>query len=86
MVADGDAVDVEHLPDGLRGAALAAPAGTYRAAVERGADAAGRDYLLALVRTAAGNVTRAAVEAGVERETLHRLLKKHGVDPARFRG
>lgn len=86
VVADGDAVDVEHLPDGLRGAALAAPAGTYRAAVERGADAAGRDYLLALVRTAAGNVTRAAVEAGVERETLHRLLKKHGVDPARFRG
>lgn len=86
VAADGDVVDVEHLPDGLRAHAPAAPAGTYRAAVERGAEQAGREYLAALVRNAAGNVTRAAIEAGVERETLHRLLKKHGIDPARFRG
>lgn len=86
VAADGEIIDVEHLPDGLRAHAPAAPAGTYRAAVERGAEQAGRDYLGALVRNAAGNVTRAAIEAGVERETLHRLLKKHGIDPARFRG
>ncbi len=83
--AEGDTIDVEHLPETLRGVAPAAPAGTYRAAVERGADASGRDYLVGVLRSASGNVTRAAVEAGVERETLHRLLKKHGVDPARFR-
>lgn len=83
--ADGEIIEVEHLPETLRGIAPEAPAGTYRAAVERGADAAGRDYIVHALRSASGNVTRAAVEAGVERETLHRLLKKHGVDPARFR-
>ncbi|MSQ03862.1 MAG: sigma-54-dependent Fis family transcriptional regulator [Myxococcales bacterium] len=83
--ADGEVIEVEHLPESLRGGAPVAPAGTYRAAVERAADAGGRDYLVQVLRSANGNVTRAAVEAGVERETLHRLLKKHGVDPARFR-
>jgi DNA-binding NtrC family response regulator len=84
--ADGELVGVEHLPDTLRGALPAAPAGTYRAAVEKAADAGGRDYLVQVMRSTGGNVTRAAAEAGVERETLHRLLKRHGVDPARFRG
>ena len=83
--ADGEVIEVEQLPESLRGVAPMAPAGTYRAAVERAADAGGRDYLIQVLRSAGGNVTRAAVEAGVERETLHRLLKKHGVDPARFR-
>lgn len=83
--ADGEVIEVEHLPESLRGGAPVAPAGTYRAAVERAADAGGRDYLIQALRSATGNVTRAAVEAGVERETLHRLLKKHSIDPARFR-
>ena len=84
--ADGELIAVEHLPEGLRGTSVSAPAGTYRAAVERAAEVGGRDYLVHVLRSVGGNVTRAAVEAGVERETLHRLLKKHGVDPARFRG
>ncbi len=33
----------------------------------------------------AGNVTRAARDIGVSRPTFHDLLKKHGVDAARFR-
>jgi transcriptional regulator of acetoin/glycerol metabolism len=32
-----------------------------------------------------GNVTKAAVEAGMERETLHRLLRRYEVDPSQFR-
>ncbi len=83
--AEGEVIEAEHLPESLRGAAPSAPAGTYRSAVERAADVGGRDYLIAVLRSSGGNVTRAAVEAGVERETLHRLLRKHGVDPARFR-
>jgi two-component system, NtrC family, response regulator AtoC len=83
--AEGVTIEVEHLPESLRGGAPAAPAGTYRAAVARAADAGGREYLIHALRGAAGNVTRAAFEAGVERETLHRLLKKHAIDPARFR-
>lgn len=83
--AEGDVIEVEHLPEGLQGATPVAPPGTYRSAVERASDSGGRDYLVQALRSAGGNVTRAAVEAGVERETLHRLLKKHAIDPARFR-
>lgn len=83
--AEGEVIGAEHLPEGIRGAVTLATAGTYRAAVERAADAGGRDYLVQVLRSSGGNVTRAAVEAGVERETMHRLLKKHNVDPARFR-
>jgi transcriptional regulator of acetoin/glycerol metabolism len=32
-----------------------------------------------------GNVTKAAERARVERETLHRLLKKHGIRGHAFR-
>jgi DNA-binding NtrC family response regulator len=38
-----------------------------------------RDYLVALMREFGGNVTRAAERAGVERESLHRLLKRYGI-------
>ena len=59
---------------------------TYRDAVERAELAAGRQYLTRLMQQHQGNVSRAAPEAGVERETLHRLLRRHGVDSAQFRG
>lgn len=86
VLADGDVVEVEHLPDELRARAPRARAGTYRAALERASDAAGREYLLQLLTDVQGNVTRAAIEAGIERESMHRLLRRHGLDPARFRG
>ena len=43
------------------------------------------DYLGALMLEFRGNVTRAARAAGKERRELARLLKKHGIDPQRFR-
>lgn len=85
VLADGDTIDVAHLPSELSAGAPAAVLGTYRAATERAAELAGRDYLTKLLTHVQGNVTKAAAEAGVERESLHRLLRKHGVDPARFR-
>ncbi len=85
VLAGGDVVTLADLPDELRAAAPAAEAGTYRDAVERARDRAGRDYLTALLRRTGGNVTRAAEEAGVERETLHRLMRRHGVEAGRFR-
>ena len=84
-LADGDEVELHHLPESVRGAIPHAPPGSYRAACERASDAAGRDYLLQLLRRTSGNVTHAAAEAGVERESMHRLLKRHGIDPSRFR-
>lgn len=40
-----------------------------------------RDYLVAALRQAHGNVTRAAHIAGKERRAFGKLLKKHGIDP-----
>ena len=44
-----------------------------------------RQYLVALLRTFQGNITAAAERAGIERESLHRLLKKHSIDPGPYR-
>jgi DNA-binding NtrC family response regulator len=85
VVATDEVVEQHHLPEGIRGVAPQAPSGSYRAVCERASDAAGHDYLLQLLRRMSGNVTHAAAEAGIERESMHRLLKRHGIDPARFR-
>jgi len=45
-----------------------------------------REYLVALLTEFHGNVTKAAARAGVERESLHRLLKKHGLRSDEFKG
>lgn len=44
-----------------------------------------RDYLLALLRRHRGVVSEAAREAGLLRETLHRLIRRHDIDPDWFR-
>jgi DNA-binding NtrC family response regulator len=46
---------------------------------------ASREYLVALLTEFQGNVTHAAARAGMTRESLHRLLKKHDVKSAAFR-
>ncbi|MEP0841173.1 MAG: sigma-54-dependent Fis family transcriptional regulator [Phycisphaerae bacterium] len=51
----------------------------YKDALEMARDRFSRDYLFALMREFEGNVTRAAERASVERESLHRLLKRFGV-------
>lgn len=52
---------------------------SYRDALETARDRFSRDYLIALLREFDGNVTRASERAGVERESLHRLLKRYGI-------
>lgn len=44
-----------------------------------------RDYILALLRRHRGVVSDAARAAGLLRETLHRLIRRHDVDPDWFR-
>ena len=51
----------------------------YREVVEQAQDRVSREYLVALLTEFQGNVTRAAARAGIERESLHRLLKRHGL-------
>lgn len=72
------------------GAAAGVPAeevaAVFHDAVAAARDRASRDYLLALMRQFHGNVTHAALRAGVTRESLHRLLKKYGVHSEAFKG
>ena len=98
-VAVGPLIEAEDLPAEVGGGAGAAPVaeappseGTwrvevpYREAVEQARDRSSREYLVALLTEFQGNVTRAAERAGLERESLHRLLKKHGLRSDDFKG
>ncbi len=89
-VAGGDRISVADLPPELAGAPAAAPAGAlaalpYRDAVAGARDRVSREYLVALLTEFEGNVTRAAERAGLERESLHRLLRKHGLRSEDFK-
>lgn len=44
-----------------------------------------RDYLLGLMRAHGGNVSEAARAAEIERESLHRLLRRHELEAEMFR-
>ncbi len=76
-------IDLKDLPPEVKGTqAGGLPAEVlvkmaYREAVDTARDRVSRDYLAALMREFGGNVTRAAERAGVERESLHRLLKRY---------
>jgi DNA-binding NtrC family response regulator len=48
-------------------------------------DQAERDYLISLLEKNSGNVSQSAVQAGLSRQGLHKLLKKHGVDARDYR-
>jgi two-component system response regulator AtoC len=84
-VARGPLVRAEDLPPEIAaGPSVAPPAEVlaalpYRDVVDQARDRVSRDYLAALMKEFGGNVTRAAERAGMERESLHRLLKRYGV-------
>jgi DNA-binding NtrC family response regulator len=89
-VVDGPRIPVEALPEEVRSsggrtaiAGLERP--TYSEAVDLARDRASREYLIALMREFRGNVARASERAGVERESLHRLLKRHGLRSTEFK-
>jgi DNA-binding NtrC family response regulator len=93
-VAKGERIGVADLPlnvapEVARGGTPVAGEGLvqipYRDAVERAREQVARDYLIALMKELRGNVTRAAERAGMERESLHRLLKRHGVRSEDFK-
>jgi DNA-binding NtrC family response regulator len=90
-VTDGPRIELEALPDEV--AATQRPRIThgsesrlsYREVVDLARDRASREYLIALMRELGGNVTEAARRAGMERESLHRLLKRYGVRSEDFK-
>lgn len=89
-VADGPTIGVAGLPLELtstpdNGRADEVVQLSFKEAVDAGRRRVGRDYLVALMRAFQGNVTRAAEQAGMERESLHRILRRYGVKPRDFR-
>jgi two-component system response regulator AtoC len=83
-VARGDVVTPDDLPAALRrrmetGPESAKPAlsATSR---QDALDAAEHKYLATLLDQNAGNVSRAAKQAGMSRQGLHKLLKKYGIE------
>ena len=92
ILADGERVEAADLPAEVIGAPepggpMLAPMAEmdYREAMEWARDRALRQYLDLLLRRHEGNVTQAARQAGVERESLHRLLRQVGLDAAVYR-
>jgi DNA-binding NtrC family response regulator len=91
-LAAGARVTVNDLPPDVTGGQAGTIPGEllaampYRDAVDLARDRVSRDYLAALLQEFDGNVTRAAERAGMERESLHRLLKRYGVRSDDFKG
>jgi DNA-binding NtrC family response regulator len=90
-VSDGPRIELEALPDEVAASVRprltqgAETRLTYREAVDLANDRASREYLMSLMRELKGNVTEAARRAGMERESLHRLLKRYGVRSEDFK-
>ncbi len=61
------------------------PPRSYREALDVERGRAVKNYLVNLLLETGGNVTLAAEKAGIERESLHRLLRRHGVKSEDYR-
>ncbi len=89
LLAETGLIKLEHLPTHIREKSQKAGKefislpyhGTFKAATDRFSQM----YLEAALKRSRGNVTQAAKDAGIERESFHRLLKKHGLKAEDFR-
>jgi two-component system response regulator HydG len=88
-MARGDLISPSDLPSALqRAEPRAASLPKANSLVGSRADTlddAERDYLISLLEKNSGNVSQSAVQAGLSRQGLHKLLKKHGVDARDYR-
>jgi len=88
-MTNSETLDVDALPAEVRRPASPRRASLaalpYRDAIALERERATKDYLVALLRDVQGNVTQAAERAGIERESFHRLMKRHGVRAEDFR-
>jgi two-component system response regulator HydG len=90
-VSKGSRIELRDLPPDVKGTQEGAIPGEvlakmpYREAVDLARDRVSREYLTVLMREHDGNVTHAAARAGMERESLHRLLKRYGIRSEDFK-
>jgi two-component system response regulator AtoC len=83
VLAEGQVITSHHLPERLR---LSMPLGTapddpgsFKQAKQRFIHSFERTFLLDLLKRNGGHMGRAAREAGVDRKTIERMVKKHGL-------
>jgi DNA-binding NtrC family response regulator len=90
-VSDGPRIELEALPEEVsstlrpRVTRASETHLTYREVVDLARDRVSREYLMSIMREVQGNVTEAARRAGMERESLHRLLRRYGVRSDEFK-
>jgi DNA-binding NtrC family response regulator len=90
-VTSGQRIELRDLPPDLKGTQEGAippevlATLPYREAIDLARERVSREYITTLLRELEGNVTRAAERAGMERETLHRLMKRYGIRSEDFR-
>ena len=81
-------IEVSDLPAGLQASALDAhPSGpgAAKASHYEALDNTAHGYLTSLLRKHHGNVSQAAKQAGMSRQGMHKLLKKHGIAAVDYR-
>jgi DNA-binding NtrC family response regulator len=83
VLVDGHTVMSRHLPDRLQALVdkdSANPeSGSFKQAKQQAVEAFERNFLLDLLKRNEGHMGRAAREAGVDRKTIERMVKKHGL-------
>lgn len=86
-LARNDQIEIEDLPRALqeKQAGRAADSEVGEISRETALDSADYKYLTLLLTKYNGNVSHAAEQAGISRQGIHKLLKKHGISAADFR-
>jgi DNA-binding NtrC family response regulator len=91
VVAENGEITPEALPSELNGVQWSSTVSfdlssmTYKQAIEVARDKMSQDYLRQLFARHQGNVSAATTDADIERESLYRLARRYGIDPAQFR-
>lgn len=83
VLVDGHTVMSTHLPDRLQSLvekdSAPSESGSFKQAKQQAVEAFERNFLLDLLKRNEGHMSRAAREAGVDRKTIERMVKKHGL-------
>ena len=82
IITDGEMIDIDHLPS--MAAASHRPTPAPGADLDPG-ERSERDALIAALRTAGGNQTRAAALLGITRTTVWNRIRKYDIDVGRLR-
>jgi DNA-binding NtrC family response regulator len=83
VLVDGPTVMSVHLPERLQALvdkdAAQSEAASFKLAKQQAVEFFERTFLLDLLKRNDGHMSRAAREAGVDRKTIERMVKKHGL-------